>query len=223
MHYIYECLHESRNMRMFVEAEHKGVEVTHVTFLGSPRPLSRLEWEVDCQRQCGEMELKLIVSVCSLVKASGPPAEAPEQRVINDQCYILPVGLPVSYLIIQSVSGSVFTYHCRGSKYLADKIGNAFAICHQLNRGGLWTFHGKPVWVQLSCQVLSASWSQQRSTLNNFGQDDLFLLMSLKESRHLIIYKGEKRAVRETQVKQHQPANHQRKTKYQDRKFQAQW
>lgn len=61
---------------MFVEAKHKGVEVTHVTFLGSPRPLSRLEWEVNCQGQCGEMKLKLIVSVCSLVKASGPPAEA---------------------------------------------------------------------------------------------------------------------------------------------------
>lgn len=63
---------------MFVEAKHRGVEVTHVTFLGSPRPLSRLEREVNCQSQCREMELKLIVSVCSLVKAAGPPAEARE-------------------------------------------------------------------------------------------------------------------------------------------------
>lgn len=76
MRYIYERLHGFRNTRMCVEAKHKGVEVTHVTFLGSPRPLSRLEWEVNWQSQCGEMKLKLIVPVCSLVKASGPPAEA---------------------------------------------------------------------------------------------------------------------------------------------------
>lgn len=78
MHHIYECLHEARNLRMCVQAKHKGAEVTQVTFLGSPRPLSRLEWEVNCQRQCGEMELKLIVSVCSFDKASGPPARARE-------------------------------------------------------------------------------------------------------------------------------------------------
>lgn len=44
-------------------------------------------------------------------------------------------------------------------------------------------------------------WSQQRSTRNNFNSDDLFLLVSLKESSLLIIYRRERRAVRESQVK----------------------
>lgn len=65
-------------MSVCVGAKHKAAEVIHVTFLGSPRPLSWLEWKVNCQRQCREMELKLIASVCSLVKASGPTAEAGE-------------------------------------------------------------------------------------------------------------------------------------------------
>lgn len=53
-------------------------------------------------------------------------------------------------------------------------------------------FSKNPVWLQVSWQEISACCSQQRSTLNNFNQDDLFLLMCLKESCHLIIYKGEK-------------------------------
>lgn len=65
---------------------------------------------------------------------------------------------------------------------------------------------GKAAWLRLSWQVLSACWSQQRSTPNNFSPDDLFLLMSLKEGSPLIICKGGKRAVWKTQVKYHQSA-----------------
>lgn len=124
---IYEVPFKSRNMRMPVCVYvHKGVGVTHATFLGSP-PLNWLEWEVNHQWQCGEMELKLIASVCSLLKASGPTGQDQEQRVINNQCYILPIHFPKSYLINQPVSLSILHIPMQG---LSDKIGNAFVMCH---------------------------------------------------------------------------------------------